>query len=80
MRRIFASAAWLALGIGVLAGGASAQGPSAATPPPTNDAQTGTPAYPPPPGAAPAGYHYEWIFNYDRHGDYLGHWRLVRDR
>jgi hypothetical protein len=42
--------------------------------------QTGDAAYPPPPGAAPAGSHYEWIFGYDRHGDYLGHWTLVRDR
>jgi hypothetical protein len=80
MRRIFASAAWLAIGIGVLAGVAAAQVPGAPTAPLTTDAQTGAPAYPPPPNAAPAGYHYEWIFNYDRHGDYIGHWRLVRDR
>jgi len=80
VKRVLASAAWLALGTGLMTGSALAQGPGAATPPPTTDVQTGTPTYPPPPGAAPAGYHYEWIFNYDRHGDYLGHWRLVRDR
>jgi hypothetical protein len=78
MRRVFASAAWLVLGIGIAANGASAQTPGAAPPPPA-DVQTGAAAYPPPPGTPPAGYHYEWIFNYDRHGNYLGHWRLIRN-
>lgn len=41
--------------------------------------QTGDAAYPPPPNAPPAGTHYEWIFSYDRHGDYLGHWEVVRN-
>jgi hypothetical protein len=78
MRRIFVSAACLALGIGLVAS-ASAQAPGAAAPPSTADAPTGAAAYPPPPGTPPAGYHYEWIFNYDRHGDYIGHWRLIRN-
>jgi hypothetical protein len=78
MRRVFVSAAWLVLGIGMAANGALAQAPGAAPPPPA-DGQTGTSAYPPPPGEPPAGYHYEWIFNYDRHGDYIGHWRLIRN-
>ena len=41
--------------------------------------QTGDAAYPPPPDAPPAGTHYEWIFSYDHHGNYLGHWQVVRD-
>ena len=77
MRRVFAPAACLALGMA--ASGAAAQVPGSATPPPTADAPTGTAAYPPPPGEPPAGYHYEWIYNYDRHGNYLGHWRLIRN-
>jgi hypothetical protein len=80
MRRIFASAVWLILGIGLMTHNASAQAPGAAAPPPAAGSQTGSSAYPPPPGAPPAGYHYEWIFNYDRHGDYLGHWRLIRNQ
>jgi hypothetical protein len=60
------------------AGSAMAQFPGTATQS-TPYGQVGDSAYPPPPGQAPAGAHYEWIFGYDRHGDYLGHWTLVRD-
>jgi hypothetical protein len=61
------------------AGGAMAQIPNAATQT-SPYGQVGDAAYPPPPGEPPAGSHYEWIFGYDRHGDYIGHWTLVRDR
>jgi hypothetical protein len=87
MKRMFASASCLALLGGLAATSAFAQVPGPNTaPPPTGGAspfglgQTETPAYPPPPGEPPAGSHYEWIYTYDRHANYLGHWTLVRDR
>jgi hypothetical protein len=30
-----------------------------------------------PPGVAPAGYQYQWVFSYDHHG-YRGHWEALR--
>ena len=77
MMRIFAFAACLALGTSLMAGNALAQASEAWPPPAGSDAQGGTAAYPPPTTPAPPGSHYEWIFNYDRHGNYLGHWRAV---
>jgi hypothetical protein len=72
-------AASLAVAIMLTAGSAFAQtaAPSATRAAPW--VQTGDAAYPPPPNAPPAGTHYEWIFSYDRHGNYLGHWQTVRD-
>jgi hypothetical protein len=32
-----------------------------------------------PPGAAPPGYHYEWIYGYSREGVYKAHWEPVRN-
>jgi hypothetical protein len=61
------------------AGSAMAQFPGSAATQSTPYGQVGDAAYPPPPGQAPVGTHYEWIFGYDRHGDYLGHWTLVRN-
>ena len=82
MMRILAFATWFALGAGVvMAGSALAQTPDSWPPPSTSgSAQAQNAAYPAPATPPPAGFHYEWIFNYDRHGDYLGHWRMVRDR
>lgn len=31
-----------------------------------------------PPGAAPPGYHYEWVYSYDHHG-YRAHWEAMRN-
>ena len=60
-----------------LAGSASAQSPSGTTrPQPWMQSDA---AYPPPPGQPPAGMHYEWVFSYDHHANYLGHWQLVRN-
>jgi hypothetical protein len=64
--------------IAVTAGSAMAQLPTAATQS-TPYGQVGDAAYPPPPGNPPPGTHYEWIFGYDRHGNYLGHWQAVRN-
>jgi hypothetical protein len=36
-------------------------------------------AYPPPPGEPQAGTHQEWIYTYDHHANYLGHWVAVRN-
>lgn len=61
-----------------MAGSAAAQ--TAASPTrPAPWIQTGDAAYPPPPGEPPAGTHYEWVYSYDHHANYLGHWQLVRD-
>jgi hypothetical protein len=86
MKRILPTAAWFLASAGLVAGSALRQVPagSPAPPapgtPPSGSLQTGTPAYPPPPTAAPPGTHYEWVYSYDRHGDYLGHWVAVRNR
>jgi hypothetical protein len=29
--------------------------------------------------AAPAGYHYEWVYGYSREGLYKAHWEAVRN-
>jgi hypothetical protein len=65
------------LAAAIASGSAMAQTPSTKMAP---WVQTGDAAYPPPPNAPPPGAHYEWVFNYDRHGNYLGHWEIVRDR
>ena len=79
MKAVSLAAASLVAAIAITtAGSAMAQIPTAATQS-TPYGQVGDAAYPPPPGPAPAGSHYEWIFGYDRHGDYLGHWTLVRN-
>jgi hypothetical protein len=83
MKRIFTSVAWLAAVGCLAASNALAQAPTPSTVPPASApgwGQTGPAAYPPPPGAPPPGTHYEWIYSYDRHGDYLSHWEVVRDR
>ena len=69
----------LALAVAITAGSAVAQMPGGSSARPAPWVQTGDAAYPPPPSAPPAGTHYEWIFSYDRHGNYLGHWQVVRD-
>ena len=82
MKAISLSAASLVAALAITTAGSALaqQFPSAAATQSTPYGQVGDAAYPPPPGQAPAGTHYEWIFGYDRHGDYLGHWTLVRDR
>jgi hypothetical protein len=83
MKRVFASAAWFAVVGCLAAGSAFAQTPGTSSAPPATapgSVQTGPAAYPQPPGTPPPGTHYEWIFSYDRHGNYLGHWEAVRDR
>lgn len=70
-----AGAAMIAITVG---GSAMAQSPSTSGRA-ASWVQTGDAAYPPPPNAPPAGTHYEWIFSYDRHGNYLGHWQIVRN-
>ena len=39
--------------------------------------QAAPPAGQVPPGVAPAGYQYQWVYSYDHHG-YRGHWEAVR--
>ena len=69
-----------------ISGGAFAQASGTMAPPNTGvpvaapQSFGSTPAYPPPSNPTPAGYHYVWTYGYDRHGDYLGHWELARDR
>jgi hypothetical protein len=69
----------LAAAIATTAGSsAMAQTPNASARP-APWVQTGDAAYPPPPTPPPPGTHYEWIFSYDHHANYLGHWQIVRD-
>ena len=77
MKRVLFAAATLAV-IGVATvGSAMAQFANTQT---TPLGQTGDAAYPAPSNPPPVGTHYEWIFGYDRHGTYIGHWEVVRDR
>jgi hypothetical protein len=71
-------AASLAVAIVLTAGNAFAQAPAPSATRAAPWVQTGDAAYPPPPNAPP-GMHYEWIFSYDHHANYLGHWQLVRN-
>jgi hypothetical protein len=82
MKAVSLAAASLVVAFAITtAGGAMAQQfPAAPATQSTPYGQVGDAAYPPPPGQAPVGMHYEWIFGYDRHGDYLGHWTPVRDQ
>jgi hypothetical protein len=68
----------LATAIAISAGNVMAQTPPGAATKPAPWVHTSDAAYPPPP-EAPPGMHYEWIFSYDHHANYLGHWQLVRD-
>ena len=68
----------LAAIIAITAGSAMAQTADASTRP-QPWVQTGDVAFPPPPGAPPPGTHYEWVYSYDHHANYLGHWQVVRD-
>jgi hypothetical protein len=79
MTRFFLTAVSLVILTGMSAVGASAAniaqpapgtvlyGPVQATPPAGMVAP-----------AAPAGYHYEWVYSYDHHG-YRGHWEALRN-
>jgi hypothetical protein len=79
MTRFFLTAVSLVILTGMGAVGASAAniaqpapgtvlyGPVSATPP----------AGEVPPGVAPAGYQYQWVYSYDHHG-YRGHWEALR--
>jgi hypothetical protein len=68
----------LATAITLAAGSAMAQ-TSAGSTKPAPWVQTGDAAYPPPPGNPPPGTHYEWVFSYDHHANYIGHWQVVRN-
>jgi hypothetical protein len=80
MQRLFLTTAALAIAISLGAVGASAA--NFAPPAPGTVVYGELPATPPagfvaPP--TPAGFHYQWVYGYDHHAVYKGHWEPVRN-
>ena len=82
MKRLFltTAASAVVLGLGTLGAVAASIAPY---PPGTivYGELRGTPPadFPPPATAAPIGFHYEWVYGYDQHAVYRGHWEAVRN-
>ena len=81
MRRLLLTAATLAVATGLGAAGASAA--NITQPAPGTVVYGEVPATPPadfpPPAVAPPGFHYVWVYGYDHHAVYKGHWEPVRN-
>lgn len=81
MNRLMLSTAALAVVMGLGTVSASAENISPPVPgvPVYGELRATPPTNFPPPGEAPAGFHYEWLYGYDHHAVYKGHWEPVRN-
>jgi len=79
MKRLLLTAAAVAVATGLSVAGAFAAQYDRPAPgvPLYGPVQAVPPAGEVPPGVAPAGYQYQWVYSYDHHG-YRGHWEAVR--
>jgi hypothetical protein len=79
MKRVLLTAA--ALAVATVLGAAGASAADIGPPAPGTVVYGALPATPPtgavPPGDAPQGYQYRWVYSYDHHG-YYGHWEAER--
>ena len=80
MNRFLLTATALVLAGGLGTGAAMAQEATAGTEP--GQPVYGAPAGVPPAGAVPPaalpGFRYQWVYGYDQHAIYRGHWEAVR--